>query len=174
MSVSAVTDKKMPLGAWLREQREARSWSRREQARRLIQAGREAGDTAMPGITSVYHNIERWERGPGGPSDRYKLYYCKVLGVTAADFGGRATWTDPLSALGTDQLSPAGTEPLSPTGTVNAAGLSVSFRYASGRLVIEIDGLDTGEAETKAEAEPAQALSLVTSEDPPRSYGGRV
>ena len=39
------------LGAWLRQQREARSWTRREMARQLIQAGRGTGDTTV-GTTS--------------------------------------------------------------------------------------------------------------------------
>jgi hypothetical protein len=31
------------LGAWLRQQREDRGWNKHEMARRLIQAGRDAG-----------------------------------------------------------------------------------------------------------------------------------
>ena len=53
------------LGAWLRQQREARSWTRREMARQLIQAGRDTGDTTVPGMDSMCHNIHRWERGRG-------------------------------------------------------------------------------------------------------------
>jgi hypothetical protein len=54
------------LSTWLRHQREARSWTRREMARQLIQAGRDTGDTSMPGMDSMGHNIHRWERGRGG------------------------------------------------------------------------------------------------------------
>ncbi len=54
------------LAAWLRQQREARGWSRREMARQLIQAGRAADDTSIPGMDSMCHNIHRWERGQGG------------------------------------------------------------------------------------------------------------
>ena len=43
---------KVPLGAWLRQQREDRGWSRREQARRLIQAGRAAGTPPCPAWTT--------------------------------------------------------------------------------------------------------------------------
>jgi hypothetical protein len=64
----------MPLSVWLRQQREARGWGRREQGRRLIQAGREAGDTSMPSVDGMYHNIHRWERGDNEPTERYKLY----------------------------------------------------------------------------------------------------
>lgn len=47
-------------GAWLRQQREARRWTRLEMARQLIQAGRAKGDT-LPGADSMCHNIHRWE-----------------------------------------------------------------------------------------------------------------
>ena len=36
------------LGAWLRQQREDRGWPKAEMARRLVQAGHEAGDKSMP------------------------------------------------------------------------------------------------------------------------------
>jgi hypothetical protein len=77
------------LGAWLRQQREARRWTRLEMARQLIQAGRSKGDT-LPGADSMCHNIHRWERGQGGLTERYKLHYCTVLGISPAQFG-----TDP-------------------------------------------------------------------------------
>lgn len=152
--VAAGRESEMPLAAWLRQQREARSWNKREQARRLVQAGRDAGVTAMPSVANVYHNILRWERGENEPSERYKLYYCKTFEIPVTEFGATAPRTDPLS----------------PIATVNAHGLSVSLGYLSGRLVIEISGLDTGERE----AEPAPGLSLVTPQDPPRQYGGRA
>jgi transcriptional regulator with XRE-family HTH domain len=142
----------MPLGVWLRQQREARGWSAREQARRLIQAGREAGDTSMPGVDGVYHNLRRWERGENEPTERYKLYYCKAFGIPVNEFGARAPRADPHCQI----------------ATVTAHGLSVSLRYVSGRLVIEVSGLDTEEAES------GPGLSLVTSQDPPRNYGGRA
>ena len=153
MTVPAVRDE-MPVSVWLRQQREARGWSRREQARRLIQAGRDTGDTAMPSVENVYHNILRWERGENEPTERYKLYYCKTFEIPVTEFGATAPRTDALSQI----------------ATVNAHGLSVSLGYASGRLVIEISGLDTEEEE----AEPGPGLSLVTSQDPPTSYGGRA
>jgi len=153
MTVPAVRDE-MPLSVWLRQQREARGWGRREQARRLIQAGRDAGDTSMPNVDGVYHNIHRWERGENEPTERYKLYYCKTFGIPVTEFGAKTPRTDSLS----------------PIATVNAHGLSVSLGYVSGRLVIEISGLDTEEEE----AEPGPGLSLVTSQNPPTSYGGRA
>jgi hypothetical protein len=81
-----VTDSE--LGAWLRQQREARGWAKTEMARRLVQAGREAGDTAIPGTGSMLHNIHRWER-EGGVSERHRLHYCRALGITPAQFGPR-------------------------------------------------------------------------------------
>jgi hypothetical protein len=153
MTVQAV-EGEMPLSAWLRQQREARGWSGREQARRLIRAGRDTGDTAMPSLDTMCRNVRRWENGHGGITERYKLYYCKTLGIPVTEFGATAPGTDALS----------------PIAAVSALGLSVSAGYVSGRLVIEISGLDTGEPE----AEPGPGLSLVASPDPPRNYGGRA
>ena len=144
----------MPLGAWLRQQRETRSWSRREQARRLIAAGRDVGDTAMPSVDDMTRSTRRWERGDNEPTERYKLYYCKTFEIPVTEFGATA----------------AGTDALSPIATVNTHGLSVSVGYVSGRLVIEISSLDTEDAEP----EPGAGLSLVRSQDPPRQYGGRA
>ncbi len=153
MTVQAV-DGEMPLSVWLRQQRETRGWSRREQARQLIRAGRDAGDTAMPSVESVYHNIHRWEHGDNEPAERYKLYYCKTFEIPVTEFGTTAPRTDPLA----------------PIATVHAHGLMVSVGYVSGRLVIEISGLETDDAEP----EPGAGLSLVTSPGPPRQYGGRA
>ena len=73
-------------GTWLRDQREARSWNKREAARRLIQAGRDAGDTHMPSPDDLVRSISRWERG-SGITERYILYYCKILTIAPAQFG---------------------------------------------------------------------------------------
>jgi hypothetical protein len=78
------------LGAWLRQQRQDRGWTKPEMARRLIQAGRDAGDTAMPGVDGVVHNINRWEN-EGGVSERYRLPYCGALGIHPSQFGPRTT-----------------------------------------------------------------------------------
>lgn len=75
------------LGAWLRQQREARGWPRPEMARQLIKAAQARGDTSVPGVDSMCHNIYRWERGADGLSDRYKLHYCHALGITPSQFG---------------------------------------------------------------------------------------
>jgi hypothetical protein len=75
------------LATWLRQQREARGWARREMAWRLIQAGRDAGDTSMPGINAMYQNVRRWERGEWTPTERYKLCYCTALAISPSQFG---------------------------------------------------------------------------------------
>jgi hypothetical protein len=75
------------LGTWLRQQREARSWTKREMARQLTQAGRAAGDKSVPGMDSMCHNIHRWEGGQGGLTERYKLHYCQALGIPPSQFG---------------------------------------------------------------------------------------
>lgn len=52
--------------------------------------------------------------------------------------------------------------------TIHAHGLSVSLRYVSGRLVIDISGLDLPEQGTAQR----YGLALVPSPGQPRSYGG--
>jgi transcriptional regulator with XRE-family HTH domain len=150
MTVPAVTGE-VPLCLWLRQQREARGLARREMARRLLRAGRAAGDTSVPGIESMYQNIRRWENGDTGPTERYRLYYCEVLAIPVAEFGRQA---------------PCGER----TATVSADGLSVSLRHEAGRLVIEISGLEAPEPSVG----PGPGLALVTAPDPPKSYGGRA
>lgn len=75
------------LGAWLRQQRQARGWGKRDMARRLLRAGKARGDTQLPGIDGLCHNIRRWEKGQGGLSERYRLLYCEALGIPAEEFG---------------------------------------------------------------------------------------
>jgi len=150
MTIPAVTGE-VPLNVWLRRQRETRNWSRRDTARRLVQAGKNAGDTAVPGVDDMCRYVCRWERGQNDPTERYRLYYCTAFGIPAAAFG-------------------SGDDAPAPVTEASAHGLSVSVRYAPGRLVIEISGLGTEETE----AEPERVLSLVTPQDPPRSYGGRA
>jgi transcriptional regulator with XRE-family HTH domain len=93
------------LGAWLRQQREARGWPRAEMARRLVQAGHNAGDTAMPSASSMLHNIHRWER-EGGISERHKLHYCRVLGIPPAS-SAPETVNDSRSPQRSRQLRPS-------------------------------------------------------------------
>lgn len=56
-------------------------------ARQLIRAAKARDDASMPCIESICHNIYRWERGTVGLTERYKLYYCVVLGISPDEFG---------------------------------------------------------------------------------------
>ena len=84
------------LGSWLRGQREAKGWTKREMARQIIEAGRAAGDKSMPDVDSMCRSIRRWESGEGGLTERYRLYCCKALGIAAAQFGGGTAGPAPL------------------------------------------------------------------------------
>ncbi|MBV9446422.1 MAG: hypothetical protein JO345_11075 [Streptosporangiaceae bacterium] len=75
------------IGWWLRQQREARSWARREMARRLTQAAEAAGDTTLPGIEHLETYIRRWESGRHQLTERYRIYYCTAFGIRAGQFG---------------------------------------------------------------------------------------
>lgn len=91
------------LGTWLREQREARGWSRHDMARRLIAAARDAGERSLPDIDTVAGYVPRWERGQVDLSERYRLCYCRALGIRPAHFG-----PSPEAAVGTTVAAPVG------------------------------------------------------------------
>lgn len=75
------------LGDWLREQRVDRHWSRADMARKLIEAAKASGDDTLPGVSSLAHNVFRWEKGQTGMHERYKLIYCRALDIRPAQFG---------------------------------------------------------------------------------------
>jgi transcriptional regulator with XRE-family HTH domain len=75
------------LGSWLRRQREDRGWTRSEMARQLSRAARAKGDSSVPGIDNISHNIYRWERGAVAPAERYQLYYAGAFGIPFSQFG---------------------------------------------------------------------------------------
>jgi transcriptional regulator with XRE-family HTH domain len=78
------------LGAWLRQQREERGWSRTDMARSLITAARETGDHSMPDADVVGNYVYRWERGLIAVlSERYVLLYCRAFGIRPGEFGPR-------------------------------------------------------------------------------------
>jgi transcriptional regulator with XRE-family HTH domain len=77
----------IPLGAWLRRERERRRWSRAEMSRRLIKAAEENDDYSMPGINDIVQSIYRWERGTVAPGERYRMYFCHTFGITPDQFG---------------------------------------------------------------------------------------
>ena len=75
------------LGAWLRRERERRLWSRAEMGRQLAAAARALGHRGVPAAEDLAHCVYRWERGIAAPSERYRLYYCKALGIPRGAFG---------------------------------------------------------------------------------------
>ena len=101
------------LGAWLRQERENRGWSKHETARQLIRAGHEAGDTAMPELAGMLHNIQRWER-QGGVSERHQLHYCRAYGIHPSQFG------PPASGEPADATAPATVTTLPPAALIPA------------------------------------------------------
>jgi hypothetical protein len=68
-------------------------------ARHLRDAAQSAGDT-LPANTALINMIRRWERG-AGVSERYRLYYCQVLGITAEQFGSDQPCQPPQAPAGT-------------------------------------------------------------------------
>ena len=56
-------------------------------ARQLIRAARTKGDSSVPGIDNISHNIYRWERGAVAPAERYQLYYAGAFGIPFSQFG---------------------------------------------------------------------------------------
>jgi hypothetical protein len=112
------------LAAWLRQERENRGWPKAEMARRLVQAGREAGDKSIPSAGGMLHNIHRWER-EGGVSERHKLHYCRALGVQPGQFGPGHALEAPDAALAGTALSVSAALPALPApGQVPASALS--------------------------------------------------
>jgi hypothetical protein len=103
------------LGAWLRREREERGWAKREMARRLVDAGKGIGDTTMPSVEGMYHNIHRWEQ-EGGVSERHKLHYCRVLGIDPSQFGsGRPAEPDRIGLAAGTAVIPVVPGEMTPT-----------------------------------------------------------
>lgn len=84
---------KAVIGARLREEREARRWSRIAMASRM----RAASDEPLPADESLTHMIKEWEAGKHGVSDRYRALITAVFGVDEQILFGvdqAATWPD--------------------------------------------------------------------------------
>jgi transcriptional regulator with XRE-family HTH domain len=77
------------LGAWLRQERQARGWDVPEMAHRLRRAATSI-DGTLPSKDILIAQVRRWERGRVGVSERYKLLYCKAFEITPAEFFGPA------------------------------------------------------------------------------------
>jgi tetratricopeptide (TPR) repeat protein len=120
------------LAAWLRQQRQARGWSKAEMARRLVQAGHDNGDKAIPGVEGMLHNIHRWEH-QGGVSERHKLHYCTAFGILPSQFGPHAlSRPSPTATAGTPAalLAPTALVP----GVISPVSASLISPSAPGLL----------------------------------------
>ena len=103
------------LGAWLREQRLAHGWSAAEMGRRLQQAAKASGDNTLPGAAILAAYVRRWENGLTAPTERYRLLYCRALGITPAEFSPRPAQKQRAASKLADIES----------GTIPAAGAQV-------------------------------------------------
>ena len=118
------------LGAWLREHREARGWTNRDMASRIIDAGRAVGDKSMPSLDTMRRNVRRWESGQDKHiTERYKLHYCRALGIPPAQFGSAPAVLDTGTAA--PGITPA---PAAPPG-VTPAGLPAQVAPITHALV---------------------------------------
>ena len=95
------------LGAWLRGHRQARGWTNRDMASRIIDAGQAVGDKSMPSLDTMCRNVRRWERGHGSITERYKLHYCRALGIPRRPVRHRAPVPDTGTAAPAVTLVPA-------------------------------------------------------------------
>jgi hypothetical protein len=78
------------FGAWLRTAREHRGWTRPQLAARLLDAAPRDSQRSAPGVDSMTHNLRRWERGDGQPSEHYRLLIRTVLGAPPQAGNGTA------------------------------------------------------------------------------------
>jgi transcriptional regulator with XRE-family HTH domain len=81
----------------IRTEREARGWSREDLAKRFRHAIAERGDTPVS-HESMLHNLYRWERMADTPSERYRIVYTKVFGLTQLELFGIPTAPPPASS----------------------------------------------------------------------------
>jgi transcriptional regulator with XRE-family HTH domain len=77
------------LGRWLRAERQARGWDVPKMARQLAHA---AGDERhnLPSKECLLVYVRRWEHGTCGPSERYRMYFCRAFGIGLQEFGPAA------------------------------------------------------------------------------------
>ena len=132
------------IGAWLRRQREARGWARREMAVRLTQAAQAVSDTTVPGIENLCTYIRRWEFGRHGPTERYKIYYCTAFGISVEEWGTAPP--PPPPKLKTNARTPARSPVLNGAGPDLAGSIAAAYRGMYG---------DTVEREVKMAAHEA-------------------
>jgi tetratricopeptide (TPR) repeat protein len=84
------------LSTWLREQRLAHGWNVAEMGRQIQHAARTSNDHTVPSAAILASYVRRWETAKIAPTERYRLHYCRALGIQPADFGppGRAQETE--------------------------------------------------------------------------------
>ncbi|MBV9450775.1 MAG: hypothetical protein JO345_33285 [Streptosporangiaceae bacterium] len=130
------------IGWWLRQQREARGWPRREMASRLIQAAQAAGDATVPVTEHLETYIRRWESSRHQLTERYRIYYCTAFGIRPGQFG-----TAPLPKTpgpGPQGSSPSnGTEPV----LVAPATLDLTGRHPPVQGIVAPDAMDGSEVD---------------------------
>jgi hypothetical protein len=91
-----------------------------EMAVQLRRAARASGDV-LPGPGALVRYIRRWEEGHCGVSERYRLHYCKALGIEPDDFGpGRPPRSQPGGPGGL--VSGLAAAPAAPGGPAALAG----------------------------------------------------
>src|SRR5215469_4952398 len=76
-----------PLSTWLHEQRLAQGWSVAEMGRQIQHAAKASNDHTVPGAAILASYVRRWEAAKIAPTERYRLHYCKALGIQPAAFG---------------------------------------------------------------------------------------
>jgi transcriptional regulator with XRE-family HTH domain len=118
------------LGAWLRDQREARRWTQAEMARRLIKAAENAGYKTVADRGNLIHSIYRWERGTNEPGTAYRLLYCDALGIEPCRFG--------LSGQEAALLGPPAA--VLPAGQAHTVAIMITL--ADGGMQVRVTGPD--------------------------------
>lgn len=83
---------------WLRQQRLSRGWPVPEMGRRLRAAARAVGDP-LPENHALCAMIRRWERG-SGISERDRLHYCRVFGITLRQYASDQAGSARLASAG--------------------------------------------------------------------------
>jgi tetratricopeptide (TPR) repeat protein len=121
------------LGTWLRGHRQAHGWTSRDMASRIIEAGQAVGDRSMPSLDTMCRNVRRWERGHGSITERYKLHYCRALGIPPAQFGSAPAIPDTGTAAPGVTFAPAVPPGVMPAGLPAQAAPSM-HASASPRL----------------------------------------
>jgi len=91
-------------------------------ARQLREAA-QAADDVLPASTTLITMIRRWERG-AGVSERYRLHYCRVLGIAFDQFGTDWPCQQPPAEPAATALSPSTRRGLAAPQTVIPAASS--------------------------------------------------